>query len=225
MIAHGLDTLLKLLHPMMPFVTESIWEFLGQMAPVRGVPTPASCSPLLMTADWPESIASHHDETIEQQFAEFQQVVGAIRQIRASQNIAPRETVPVAIACSGDSASRLEPMRSSLEKLASCELISLGTDTKPFETNAPLSLAAIDMEVHVDLGKFIDLDAELSRLEKLLDQLTKQITGKASKLGNENFVSRAPAEVVEKERESLTDLKRQKESVQGDIQRLQAKAG
>ncbi len=64
--------------------------------------------------------------------------------------------------------------------------------------------------MHVDLEKFIDVDAELSRLEKLLAQLVKQITGKEQKLNNENFVSRAPEEVVQRERESLGDLKKQR---------------
>ena len=85
-------------------------------------------------------------------------------------------------------------------------------------------MTSIDIEVHVDLEKFIDVDAELSRLEKLLSQLCKQITGKEQKLGNENFVSRAPEEVVARERESLGDLQRQKDSVEGDIQRLRAKS-
>ena len=224
-MAHSLDTLLRLLHPMMPFVTESIWNYVGQIAPMRGVPQPKGCSPMLMTADWPVANASHHDEAIERQFAEFQEVVAAIRSIRASQNIAPRETVPVAIRTSDSSQTLLSPMQTSLESLANCEVITMGPDATPFETDAPLSLAAIDIDVHVDLEKFIDVDAELARLEKLKDQVIKQITGKESKLNNENFVARAPAEVVDKERESLTDLKRQLASVKGDIERLQSKSG
>ncbi len=223
-MAHGLDTLLRLLHPTMPFVTESIWGYLNDAAPNRGLPQPAKAGRFAMLAAWPSADSSHHDESIERQFSEFQEVVGAIRRIRASQNIPPRETVPVAIRCSQSSYDLLEPMQNYFEGLAGAEIVCLGTNATAFETDAPLALTAIDIDVHVDLAKFIDVDAELSRLEKLLGQLVKQITGKQQKLCNENFVSRAPDEVVAKERESLDDLQRQRESVEGDIERLKAKS-
>jgi valyl-tRNA synthetase len=223
-MAHGLDTLLRLLHPIMPFVTEAIWKHLNDLAPQRGLPLPRTAGRFVMLAAWPESVASHHNDSIERQFAEFQQVVGAIRRIRASQNLPPREAVPVAIRCQPSSQALLEPMRAYFAGLAGADIVALGPHAKPFETDAPLALTPIDIEVHVDLERFIDVEAELSRLEKLLSQLCKQITGKQQKLGNESFVSRAPQEVVERERESLGDLQRQKISVEGDIQRLRAKS-
>jgi valyl-tRNA synthetase len=224
-MAHGLDTLLRLLHPTMPFVTESVWGFLNEAAPERGLPEPQPAGPFAMLAAWPEANEADHNPAIERQFREFQEVVGAIRRIRASQNIAPREMVPVAIRCSPSSQELLEPMRSYFEGLAGAEVVQLGPDAKAFETDAPLALTAIDIDVHVDLERFIDVGAELSRLEKLLGQLIKQITGKEQKLCNQNFVSRAPEDVVARERESLDDLQRQRESVEGDIQRLKAKTG
>tara|TARA_R110002049_G_scaffold72490_3_gene187288 strand:- start:62458 stop:65553 length:3096 start_codon:yes stop_codon:yes gene_type:complete len=223
-IAHGLDTLLRLLHPIMPFVTESIWGFLNDAASQRGVPEPCDAPSFVMTATWPQSHADHFDESIERQFSQFQEVVSAIRKIRASQNIPPRETVPVSIRCTEASQALLQPMRTYFEGLAGADVVQLGPDAKAFETDAPIALTPIDMEVHVDLEKFIDVDAELSRLEKLLGQLVKQITGKEQKLSNDSFVSRAPAEVVERERESLGDLVRQRESVEGDIDRLKSKS-
>ena len=177
-----------------------------------------------MTAAWPDAISTHHDESIERQFAEFQEVVGAIRKIRASQNIPPRENVPVSIRCSDSSLQLLEPMVSYFESLAGAEIIEIGPTAKAFETDAPLALTAIDIEVHVDLEKFIDVEAELARLEKLKSQLEKQIAGKQNKLGNENFVSRAPEDVVAKERATLADLEKQSISVDGDIQRLRSKS-
>ena len=223
-MVHGLDTLLRLLHPTMPFVTEAIWEGVGEAAPQRGLPEPTTAEPFVMIAKWPKSEASHHDESIERQFAEFQEVVGAIRRIRASQNIPPRETVPVAVRCNESSRQLLEPMRDYFAGLSGAEVTALGPEAGPFETDAPLALTSIDIDVHVDLEEFIDVAAELTRLEKLLDQLVKQISGKEQKLNNQNFVSRAPQEVVTRERETLGDLKRQHESVQGDIERLKAKA-
>ena len=107
--------------------------------------------------------------------------------------------------------------------LAGAEIVEIGPEAVAFETDAPLSLPSIDIDIHVDLEKFIDVDAELSRLEKLRSQLIKQITGKEQKLNNESFVSRAPEEVVQRERESLGDLRRQLESVEKDIKRLRKK--
>jgi len=222
-IAHGLDTLLRLLHPIMPFVTESIWGFLGELAPRRGL-VPEAAAPFVMISQWPQHHQEHFDPTIERQFAEFQDVIGAIRRIRASQNIAPRETVPVAIRCSTSSRELLSPMTTYFSALAGADVVALGPDAKPFATDAPLALPAIDVDVHVDLEQFIDIEAELSRLEKLLGQIVKQITGKEAKLSNENFVSRAPADVVQRERESLGDLINQRDSVQSDIQKLKEKA-
>jgi valyl-tRNA synthetase len=176
-----------------------------------------------MLAPWPQSQAAHHDESIERQFAEFQQVVGAIRKIRASQNIPTREIVPVSIRCSESSRQLLEPMSDYFRGLAQADVTSLGPNALSFQTDAPLAIPALDIEVHVDLEKFIDVDAELNRLEKLLSQLIKQIVGKEQKLNNESFVSRAPEDVVQRERESLGDLQKQRQSVEGDIQRLKRK--
>ena len=199
MLAHGLDTLLRLLHPITPFVTESIWGYLNIAAGSRGI-EPRKSEPILMKAEWPVADEDHFDEAIETQFAEFQEVVSAIRKIRASQNIAPKEKVPVAIRCTADAAGRLEPMRAFIERLAAAEVLAIGPTAKPFETDAPAAIAAIDMDVHVDLEKFIDVEAEATRLKKLESGLVKQITGKENKLANDNFVSRAPAEIVDQER-------------------------
>lgn len=223
-MAHGLDTLLRLLHPTMPFVTEAIWEHLNQLAPERGLTALKKNSRFIMQASWPNAETSHFDPSIERQFSEFQEVVGAIRRIRASQNIAPKETVPVAIRCSESSQALLEPMKDSFISLTQADVIAMGPEVTPFETDAPLAIPSMDIEVHVDLEKFIDLDAELARLDKLMNQLTKQISGKEAKLNNENFVSRAPEDVVQRERDSLGELRGQQESVAGDIARLKAKA-
>ena len=222
-MAHGLDTLLRLLHPTMPFVTEAIWEHLNQLAPERGLTALKKKSRFIMQASWPNAETSHFDPSIERQFSEFQEVVGAIRRIRASQNIAPKETVPVAIRCSESSQALLEPMKDSFISLTQADVIAMGPQVTPFETDAPLAIPSMDIEVHVDLEKFIDLDAELARLDKLMNQLTKQISGKEAKLNNENFVSRAPEDVVQRERDSLDELRGQQESVAGDIARLKAK--
>jgi valyl-tRNA synthetase len=225
-VAHSLDTLLRLLHPFMPFVTEEIWSHLATTAPARGLSSAKVAGRFVMMADWPTvDTRDTGDPTIEKQFAVFREVLGAVRRIRSSQNIPPRDSVPVAIRCDRDTADLLSPMKVLLESLATAEVVHLGPDAKPFATDAPLAIPAFDIDVHVDLEQFIDVGAELLRLERLLGQIVKQITGKQQKLANESFVSRAPEQVVEQERQSLEDLKRQHAGLTADIGKLKKLAG
>ena len=89
----------------------------------------------------------------------------------------------------------------------------------------PAQISVDGMEVSVDLGDFIDLEAELTRNEKLEANLTKQVGGKEAKLSNENFISRAPEDVVAKEREALEDLKKQLATVQETLKRIRVALG
>ncbi len=222
MLVHCLDQLLRLLHPIMPFVTESVWEHLAAAAPRRGLDQSGVAEPHLATAAWPAATSGHRDETIERQFNIFLQTAAAIRQIRASQNIGPREVVPVAIRCDELTADLLGPMTPYFTALASAEVLAFGPGVRPFGTDGHLAIPDVGVDLHVDLESFIDVEAEKSRLEKLLGQILGQITGKEKKLSNENFVSRAPAEVVDKERETLEQLRRQVESVRRDLTKLTA---
>ena len=221
LVAHALDTLMRLLHPIMPFVTEEIWQHLGKAAPKRGLEEHVVAGPFVMLAPWPTvDERDTADQNIQRQFSVFKEVLGAVRQIRSSQNIAPRESLPVAIKCDEATKALLTPMRPLLESMSNSQVIELGLSAKPFETDAPLSIASIGIDVHVDLEKFIDVAAELQRLERLLSQIEKQIAAKEQKLSNESFVSRAPEQVVAQERQSLQDLYRQRESVIKDIARM-----
>jgi valyl-tRNA synthetase len=223
-VAHSLDTLLRLLHPIMPFVTEEIWGHLGKAAPMRGLEKQVAPGPFVMLAPWPTvDQRDCGDKTIERQFAVFREVLGAIRQIRSSQNVPPRESVPVSITCDQVNRELLTPMRPLLESIANAELTALGPEARPFEMDAPLAISSLGINVHVDLAKFIDVEAELSRLERLLGQLIKQIAGKEQKLSNESFVSRAPEQVVATERQSLHDLRSQHASVVNDIDRMKTR--
>ena len=225
MVAHALDTLLRLLHPIMPFVTEEIWAHLGKAAPKRGLEDATQASRFVMLSEWPKvDVRDTQDTNIEKQFSVFKEVLGAVRQIRSSQNVPSRDSVPVSIHCDRLTKDLLTPMRPLLESMANAELISLGPEAKAFETDAPLAIAALGIDVHVDLEKFIDVEAELVRLERLLGQIVKQITGKEQKLSNESFVSRAPEQVVAQERQSLQELHRQRGNVTADIERMQRRS-
>ncbi len=142
-VAHALDTLMRLLHPIMPFVTEEIWSHLAAAAPERGLDGGVVPSKFVMLADWPKvDSRDTADENIERQFSVFIQVLAAVRQIRSSQNVAPKETVPVAIGCDAATAELLTPMQPLLESMAGAELVALGANAKAFETDAGQVLPA-----------------------------------------------------------------------------------
>src|SRR5690606_37799345 len=97
---------LRLLHPIVPFLTGEVWQLLNQVVPDRGLEAPGSrgsqvgaAAVSVCIADWPVADASRIDATIETQFADFQAVLGAVRELRMGQNIAPREPVEFSVRC------------------------------------------------------------------------------------------------------------------------------
>lgn len=143
-----------------------------------------------------------------------------LREIRSRQNIPPKEEVTFTVGCDAATSQLLQPMQPFFEALAGAKCLGLGSGfTAP---DMPAQMIVDGLEVTLDLGKFIDVAAEIERNEKLSDNLVKQISGKQSKLSNESFVARAPAEVVEKEREGLLALQQQLESVTALVTKLRA---
>ena len=217
-LMHGLDQLLRLLHPIIPFITESIWQQLGNFGSNRTIDGTASDQQWLMKADWPQVNGQWQNAEIEKQFASFVAVLGALREIRSRQAIPPKEEVSFTVACDNDTVELLEPMKPFFKALAKANCDGLGSG---FELpDVPSQVSVDGMEVTLDLGRFIDVDAEIARNEKLQTNLEKQIKGKQGKLSNENFVKRAPAEVVEKEKAGLEDLQQQLESVIASLEKL-----
>ena len=203
-LAHTLDTLLRLLHPMIPFITEEIWQLLGAAAAERGLEQPQLASPNLMAAPWPEVIAEHRDEKIEVQFAIFQTVLGALRKIRESQNISPKQPVQFSVACNPDTGDLLRVMEPYFASLAMAHVSALGPKVEPPKTCAKIKLD--EMNVYVDLEGLIDIEAEIERIDKELQKTKKLIQNIERKLSNSSFVERAPAEVVQRERDRMAQL-------------------
>lgn len=219
-IAYSLDQLLRLLHPIIPFITEEIWQMLGSVAPNRGLSELEQSSDSIMVSTWPEVDEGRIDPVIEEQFSRFQGVLGALREIRSRQNIAPRQPLEFSVSCSDDVVDLLKPMEAFFQSMAHASSVQWGSSVEPPATNAAIRVD--DLEVFVDLKDFIDVDAEIARNEKLKEKLEGQINGKEKKLGNENFVSRAPEEVVARERESLEKLKDELSSVQAALETLRS---
>ncbi len=205
MLLLGLDTILRLLHPIMPFVTEEIWQHLRTIAGNRRTPWDASALPeSIMVAAWPAPPAAWVDGRTETQFGMFLTVVGAIREIRSRQNVPPRTSVKVALRMPADTTALLAPMLGSLASMAVAEITAAG----PEATGSPGAATATagGCDVFVDLADLIDVTAEIARITKENEKTAGFIKAKHAKLADEKFTAKAPAQVVQKEREQLAEL-------------------
>ncbi|MFM7107192.1 MAG: class I tRNA ligase family protein [Planctomycetaceae bacterium] len=206
MLLLGLDTILRLLHPIMPFVTEEIWQHLRAAAGGRRMPWDAT-GPLpdsIMVAAWPTPPAAWSDATTEARFGTFLAVVGAIREIRARQNVPPKTRVSVAIRTSPETAALLEPMHGAIASMAVADLAAVGPAAAAPPSAATATAAGCD--VFVDLAGLVDVAAEIARLEKENEKTAGFIEAKKKKLADGTFAARAPEAVVAKERAQLAEL-------------------
>ncbi|MCA9188428.1 MAG: class I tRNA ligase family protein, partial [Planctomycetales bacterium] len=218
LLAHALDVILRLLHPIAPFITEEIWQLQRQLTPQRGLPKPTEAAESVMLAPWPKAEHRQFDRAIEEQFARFQTVLGAIREIRSRQQIPPKADVQFSVRCTAEMTSILRPMEPYFQALARAENVGWGVDVSPPANCGTINLG--DLEVYVDLAGFLDVEAEIQRNEKLLQKIVGSIRGKENKLSNASFVDKAPADIVEKERESLVQLKQQLAAVEKTLDEL-----
>ena len=171
-----------------------------------------------MVAAWPIPVQSDQDPDIEAQFAQFQSVLAAIREIRSRQNIGPKEQIEFSVTCSAEVAEWLQPMEGFFQSMANARAVDWGPAVQP-----PSGCATVrrdDLEVYVDLKDFIDVDAEIQQNQRLLEKLLGQIEGRKKKLANEQFIARAPAEVVQREQDGLEQLCDEVVAVQKVLQEL-----
>ncbi|MCE9544458.1 MAG: valine--tRNA ligase [Planctomycetia bacterium] len=218
MFVHALDVILRLLHPMIPFLTEEVWQLLNEVAPERGLPKPVSGTQSVMIAPWPEADLARQDPTIEARFARFQALLMAIREIRSRQNIQSKTRIEFTARCDNETAELLKPMGPYFESMAGATGVAWGPDVTPPAMSSHTSLSGIDL--YVDLTGLIDVAAEEARGEKERARLVPLIAAKVQKLSNETFTARAPADVVAKERAALAELQEQLASIDATLAAL-----
>ncbi|WP_300272155.1 valine--tRNA ligase [Halomonas sp.] len=195
-----LEAILRLAHPMMPYISEEIWQ---RVAPLAGTFQGEGDS--LMVQAWPQADESLIDDAATRDIEWLKGVIVAVRNIRAEMNIAPGKPLDVLLTKGGPAdRERLAANRLFLAKLAKLASVEWLDDPD----QAPLSATQLvgEMEVLVPMADLIDKEAELKRLDKEIDKQDKLIGGIEKKLSNEGFVAKAPAAVVEKERGKLADL-------------------
>ncbi|MBS0383475.1 MAG: valine--tRNA ligase [Proteobacteria bacterium] len=206
-----LEAALRALHPLIPFITEEIWQ---SVAPQLGLQASS-----ILDRSYPRADEFVVDDTASAEIEWFKAVLTGVRKIRSEMNIAPGKTIPLLLADGdADDRRRVEKFSTQVEFLARCE--------------APRWLATNDMEpaaaaavvgrlrVLIPLAGLIDLDAERARLRKEIARIEGEITKCEGKLGNASFVDHAPAAVVEQERHRLADWTTQAVALREQASRL-----
>ncbi|WP_428937638.1 valine--tRNA ligase [Fontivita pretiosa] len=200
-LASVLDGALRLMHPIIPFITETIWQRLNQAYPERGLPGRLmSCtSPLLIRAAWPQ--VGDFAQAAEHIFPRLQEIIVAIRNLRNQYKVDAKKTVTVSILAPGEAARQIHDAREMIELLATCMLRDVRADLSPI-ANAARALAA-GCEIYVE--GLVDPDAERQRIAKRRDELTRQILALRARLSNHAYLAKAPPHLVEQTRTQLTE--------------------
>jgi len=197
-----LETLLRLAHPIMPFISEEIWQRVAPLAGVNKKNRPTTET--IMLQPYPETDEALIDPQSLIEIEWLKTFVLGVRKIRSSMDIKPGKPLPVLLQNGSDSDQQLleanDTYLKSLARIESIQWLEANED-------APESATALvgEMKVLIPMAGLIDKDAELARLAKEIERLEKDIARTEGKLGNEKFVAKAPEAVVEKEREKLKD--------------------
>jgi valyl-tRNA synthetase len=217
-LAAVLDCLTRLLHPIVPFLTESIWQALGEIAPVRGLHHPEPAPESVCIAPWPNLPETWRDLEAEAVVAQWQEKITAIRTLRAERKVNDKAKIHPIILAEGPVAAILQSGEAFIKALTNAETLTIASQV---DRPAECAVAVLgDAEILLPLEGLIDKQAEQSRLRKSLADAEKQKSATESKLNNEAFISRAPADVVEKLRLKLAELIAQIATIEAAIKAL-----
>ncbi|HTM56966.1 MAG TPA: valine--tRNA ligase [Candidatus Udaeobacter sp.] len=187
-----LDGILRLLHPFMPFVTEELWQAL---------PHDGEC---LAQAAWPKAKKAWFDAEAERQIAFLQELVVAVRNLRAENNLPPGKRVPITVRGRDEQLALIAELDQPLRALARIELLTLARDgSRPAVAASAVVQGA---EVFLPLEGLKDLDEERTRLTTQAAKLLDDLEGVRRKLRNQDFLTKARPEIVERERQRLAQL-------------------
>ena len=197
-LVNVLENLLRLMHPIMPFITETIWQ--------RVVPLTSfeKAGDSIMVQSFPLFDQSQCDQTAIDDLEWVKQFIVAVRNIRGEMDIAPSKPLPVLLKnVNADDQRRLSQNEQFIGALAKLESIDILAD----DDNGPASATAVvgDLSLLIPMAGLIDKDAELARLDKAIEKLSKDADRVRGKLSNENFVGKAPEAVINKEKTKLAE--------------------
>jgi len=201
------DEILKLLHPFMPFITEELWQ---RTADAAGRQT------MLVLAPWPK-LAGLEDPKAEAEIGWLVDLVSAVRSVRSEMNVPAATQVPLVLVASAETRARAGRWDDALKRLARLSDIT-------FADKAPKGAVQLVVRGEVaalPLAGVIDLKAERARLQKEMQRLVSEIERIDNKLGNADFVARAPEDVVEEQREKRAEFESERGKIAGALARLE----
>ncbi len=207
-LAKTLRQTMELLHPFMPFITEEIWQLLPHQGET------------IMLSQWPQGKEEELSEKIEQQMSTIMEVIKAVRNLRSEMNVAPgKKAELILMAQVPEIKAVLEAGEQYINNLGNVSQLTIRESSTEKPEQAVTAIVS-GVEVYLPLRDLIDITKELERLEKENTNLDKEIFRLEKKLSNQGFISKAPQEVVEKEKLKLQDYQAKKEAVLGRISSL-----
>ena len=207
-LVYVLDKSMKMLHPIMPFITEEIWQQL-----------PFKETEYLPVAPYPEIDEELKFDKEKQLVESLKEMIVSIRNVRADFGIEPSRKLDVYIKPKTEEFEKLiSSMEPALKLLAKIENLQVSTDIQR-PANTVVAVSKIG-EAYIDIAGTIDVEKEIKRQEKILQDIQKSISISEKKLSNENFLKKAPQHVVEKEKQLYQELKEKAEKVQKIIESL-----
>ncbi|MCC7145428.1 MAG: class I tRNA ligase family protein [Phycisphaeraceae bacterium] len=213
-LAACLDALLRLLHPVMPFLTETLWEHLGQASPQRSLPGLAlPASDMCISAAWPRADATLLDEASEADFELLRLVISAIREVRTTYKIPPKQKVEASAKAPAALAGKLLAHKDLLETLAMISPSQISPTTVKPDSAAATLAGGVEIYLH----GLVDAGEERKRLTKRLEEVTRSISTLQGRLSNESYLSKAPPNLVEQTRAQLSATEKERDTLQAQI--------
>ncbi|WP_158935189.1 valine--tRNA ligase [Burkholderia sp. S171] len=214
-----LETVLRLAHPVIPFITEALWQKVAPLTDLYPQATQGAETASIMIQRYPVAQPSKIDESSEQWAAELKAIIDSCRNLRGEMNLSPAVKVP--LLATGDEA-RLKSFAPYVQALARLSEVKIISDESALDAEASGAPVAIVGTNKLVLKVEIDVAAERERLTKEVDRLTQEIAKARVKLENESFVARAPAAVVEQERKRLAEFESTADKLKAQLSRLPA---
>ena len=211
-LAHVLDNGLRLLHPWMPFITETLWQRLPNRSDAD--------REALIAARYPQPGDVARDAEAEAQFNALQEIVRAVRQTRADYNVQAGRWVESWVVCAEPLRGAISAAAPAIETLARSRPLHIAASRHEAPSEQIASAVLPDAEVVIPLGGLVDLEQERQRLKKELSQVEGRLKGAEAKLTNKGFRSKAPAAVVRQTEELASDLRRQQAALAERIKAL-----
>jgi valyl-tRNA synthetase len=204
---HVLRTILALLHPYAPFITEELWSHFKRVEDKD-----------LIVSAWPGIEEKWINSEYEERMTDLMKVITAVRTIRSGMNVPPAKVADMFVRTAGEARDLFMGLDTIIKSLANIGEIKIGEKLK----KPPHSATAVvqDLEIFIPLEDLIDFDLEHARLDKRRHELERLVDGTKAKLENEKFINRAPGEVIARERQKLLDISSELEKLKSNLEML-----